>query len=332
MSSVAESLNFTIEVMDEDTLEVIFTAGSGIIGVLSIKKTPVGWLHHFSWREGSDFQIFTKLLGDYSENTRSYGFKFFYRVISKAVGFKLDLGEFRRKIWEPLLKCLNSDEKYHRFKKDAVTAEIRYLREITRKLVIYTRDGKEESFPVDLIVEFNGGERKLRLTSTSVRDPNKVIEGFLKEFGEFPDELIEISRKEWNRLIINRMKQEGKLEFRKIEESDESLMAETVLNFLRNARVTTDRSEVLIDENSVFYDGESLIVPSKTIRSMLLLAGYNRFSWNQLRDILSNFIKKNTDAVRFDGKTVLKCWFFDPEKVGVNVKEQLEGGNDGSDA
>lgn len=186
------------------------------------------------------------------------------------------------------------------------------------------RRGRTKSVPVDLIVEFNGRGEAIRLTSVSVRDPNRVAEGFLKTFGEVPEELEDISKRDWRKFVINTLKAENKLEFKEIEESEEKLVVEIILNAIRRSRITTDKLEALIAEDCIFYDGEALVVPSRRIRSLLQAEGFTGFSGKTLHDLLGKYTKKKTGPVRFDSETVLWSWFFDPEKIAVNVEERLK--------
>ena len=313
---------------DGETLTIELKNSGNLIGTLTIKKISSGYFHYFSWSTGGSPEILPKPIGDYPRDNKNSGFSWLLDVYGRAVKVRPDAKEFREKIWRPLIEELQKSREYQRFKEEAVTPEINELKRIIKRLIIYKKEGKDESFPVDLEVEFQGKRKTLRLTSSSVRDPNKVIDAFLKEYGEFPDELDDISRKDWSREIINKLKKEKKLKFKKIEESEEGLMKETVLNFLRNARIVLSKDEALIDETAVFFDRGSLVVPSKTIRSCLLSNGYNNFSWQRLRDILNPFIKKNTGTVRFDNRTILRCWYFDPKKIGIDVKKAIEGEKD----
>ena len=314
-----------IEVGD-NALRMIFENSGKEVGILSISKVQNGFLHHFSWPKGSDIKILQKPIGDYAEGTKSGAFTFLHRAYSKAIGVKIDVQEFRKTVWIPLLTELGSREEYIKFKETAITSEIEFLREIVKGLVIYARESKEDTTPVDLIVEWNGEEKQLRLTANSVRDPSKVEEVFLKEFGEFPEELESISKKEWRIEIINKLKKEDKIEFRPIEDSDEGLAGEIILNYLRSCMITTEKEITLIDNNVVFFDGQAIVVPSKRIKEELECNGFTNFSRVKLRDVLEDYILKNAQAVRF-GDKIMKCWFFDPKKVGINVKEQLGGEN-----
>ncbi len=307
----AEAGVLTIEIKNSETP----------VGALTIKKAANGYLHHFSWATGSDLELLPKPIGEYSLKARAGGYAWLLNAYGRAVGVKPDSSEFREKVWKPFLKALQSSEEYEKFKKEGVTTEVSQLREYIKKAVIYRLEDREQESPVKLYVEYLDRQEVLHLTTNSVRKLDRVQEAFLKTYGVVPEELVKITADNWVIEVLNWMYSQGNVEFQDFEDTEVNYIAEAILNKVRSLEISTDKQDLSF-ENFAWYDGLAVVVPGKivldTIRDMGL-----KLSMRKIREILSPYLKKNSDVIRIDSQTRIRCWFFDPEKLEIDLKEVI---------
>jgi hypothetical protein len=315
---------------DGDSLAIPIKNSDNLVGVLKIGKTRDGYLHHFVWDNGSDIKLLPQPIGDYSEKTTGAGFSWLLKVYGRAVGVKPDSKEFRKQVWKPLIENLQGSEAYHRFKEEAVKAEVSCLREMIEKIVIYKRGLRSESVPVELVVNLFDRREVLSLNANDIRKLDKVQEAFLKTFGYIPPELVRIKSEEWILEVLNWLHSEKRAEFKELEITQENIVVDEVLAYIQGLEVTGDKNDLSF-RTAAYYDGEALVVLNSTIFEVVKKTGLN-LSPEKIKVILEPYLLKNSKAI-WVGKKTRKAWFFDPEKLGLSHKELLErihGDNDES--